>query len=155
LYHPAVGPDLPVLFRRERRVHEWALAEGVIVTALEEAEKEGLREITRIDVSIGELQRISEETFRFAISEVLPARNPRLRSTEIRLQVEPAAFRCRACGREFPLAEAGGGLDANEGEAVHFVPELAHAWLRCPACKGPDFEVVRGRGVFITGVEGS
>ena len=53
-------------------MHEWALAEGVISTAVEEAEREGLVAVERVEVVIGELQRIKKETFEFAIAEVLP-----------------------------------------------------------------------------------
>ena len=37
-------------------MHEWVLAEGVISTALEVAEREGLSEITAIKIKMGELQ---------------------------------------------------------------------------------------------------
>ena len=41
-----------------------------------------------------------------------------------------------------------------ESESIHFVPELAHAFLRCPDCDGADFEVVAGRGVVLQELEG-
>ena len=37
---------------------------------------------------------------------------------------------------------------------IHFVPELAHAYLRCPDCSSADFEVLGGRGVSIDAIEG-
>ena len=43
---------------------------------------------------------------------------------------------------------------ANEREAIHFVPESAHAFLRCPACKSPDFEISKGRGVWVERITG-
>jgi len=135
-------------------MHELALAEAVIATALREAEKEGMHALTRIDVRVGELQRISREGFEFALKEVLPRTEPRLAGTEILLEIEPAGFRCRPCGREFDLSEISGPAGRDQAEAIHFIPELAHAFLRCPACESPDFEVVRGRGVSIESLEG-
>jgi hydrogenase nickel incorporation protein HypA/HybF len=135
-------------------MHELALAEAVVATALEAADREGLSEIVRIEVRLGELQQIRKDTFQFALSEVMPAAEPRLASTRIRVEVEPARFRCRPCGRAFSLNEETSPRKADQAEAIHFIPELAHAFLRCPACRSPDFEVVGGRGVSIATIEG-
>ena len=39
-------------------MHEWALAEAVISSATEIAENEGLREVTEVKITVGELQQI-------------------------------------------------------------------------------------------------
>ena len=135
-------------------MHEFALAEAVITTSLDAAEKEKLARITRIAVHVGELQSIRKETFEYALTEIMPKTEPRLSDTEISVVIIPARFRCRACGHTFDLKETGGPKDAEEKEAIHFVPELAHAFLRCPECDSPDFEVVEGRGVSIDSIEG-
>jgi hydrogenase nickel incorporation protein HypA/HybF len=136
-------------------MHELALAEAVIVTALEAADREGFSELTRIDVRVGELQRIRKDTFEFALKEILPAGEPRIAGAEIRVEIEPVRFRCRPCGREFGSADTQGPRDEDESEAIHFIPELAHAFLRCPGCDSPDFEVNGGRGVTIEALEGN
>lgn len=136
-------------------MHEYALAEGVVATALKAAEDEGLERITCIEVVIGQLQQIEEELFAFALKEVLQASEPRLTGVEFRLRSAPAVLTCRPCGARFGLDQAAGDLAGNEREAVHFLPELAHAFLRCPQCSSPDFEVTEGRGVWIETVEGS
>ncbi len=135
-------------------MHEFALAEAVVSAALREADRAGIARIEAIEVSIGELQRIQRETFEFALKEVLPADEPRLASAEMRLTIEPARFRCRGCRREFGLQETEGPKDATEAEAIHFIPELAHAYLRCPGCGSPDFELLEGRGVVLRRIEG-
>jgi hydrogenase nickel incorporation protein HypA/HybF len=135
-------------------VHELALAEAVVTAALEAAEREGLHRIDRIDVRVGELQHIRRQTFEFALKEVMPVSEPLLAATEFRVGIEPARFRCRPCGHAFGLAETGGPQDEGEQEAIHFVPELAHAFLRCPHCGSPDFDLVEGRGVSIRSIEG-
>jgi len=129
-------------------MHEFALAEAVVRAALREAEKAGIARIGAIEVSIGELQRIERAAFEFALREVLPSNEPRLAGVAMRLTIEPARFACRACEHEFGLREAAGSAEASEEEAIHFIPELAHAYLRCPECCGPDFELRRGRGVM-------
>jgi len=135
-------------------VHEWALAEGVVRAALAEAESNGLSRVERIDVELGQLQQISEETLRFAIREVIPAGIEALRGVEVCVAVEPARFRCRRCGRRFERGEAGDPGETGS-EAIHFIPELAHAFLCCPECRSPDFEVLSGRGVRLAAIRGS
>jgi hydrogenase nickel incorporation protein HypA/HybF len=135
-------------------MHELALAEAVVTAALKFSDREGLSELARIEVRVGELQGIRKEIFEFALAEVMPAVEPRLASTEIHVEIEPARFHCRSCGVRFSLNEETGLRGAEEVEAVHLVPELAHAFLRCPACRSPDFEVVAGRGVSIGAIEG-
>jgi hydrogenase nickel incorporation protein HypA/HybF len=135
-------------------MHEWALAEGVIKTALEAGEKEGLKSIARISVKIGELQRIKKDVFENALQTVMPADDPRLASTRIALEIEPARFRCRPCQAGFVLADLDGPVDHDQLESIHFIPELAHAFMSCPKCHSPDFEVTEGRGVWIDAVEG-
>ncbi len=134
-------------------MHELALAEAVIHAALDTAAQNHLTRLTRIVVQIGELQTIEREVFEFALREVLPASEPRIATTQIDLEVEPARFRCRPCGREFALADTE-RTSGDASEAIHFIPELVHAFVCCPACGSPDFEVTAGRGVLLRELEG-
>lgn len=135
-------------------MHEMALADAVVTTAIREGERNGLSRITEVVVRIGELQRIDREVFAFALQQVLPAAEPRIAGVRFRIESEAALFRCRPCGRSFGTGDTAGPGGHDEEEAIHFVPELAHAFLRCPDCASPDFEVVRGRGVGIEAIEG-
>ena len=127
-------------------MHELALAEAVVTAAIETAKKNGLTKVTRIEVRVGELQQIEREAFRFAIEEMIEA--------AIDVQADPARFLCRRCGLEYGLADTRGPGDHDASEAIHFIPELAHAFLRCPACESPDFTVTGGRGVTLGAIEG-
>ncbi|MDH3283458.1 MAG: hydrogenase nickel incorporation protein HypA [Acidobacteriota bacterium] len=135
-------------------MHELALADAVVTSALAAAEREQLREVTRIAVRIGELQQIDKDVFKFALEQVMPSGEPRLAGTSFTLETVPARFRCRACNRGFTRSETGGSLGKEEAEAIHFLPELAHAFLRCPGCDSGDFAVQDGRGVSIAYIEG-
>jgi hydrogenase nickel incorporation protein HypA/HybF len=134
-------------------VHELALADAVITAALDVARKNDMERIDRIDVAVGELQRIKRDVFEFALKQVLPANEPLLTDVHIGLEIEPARFRCRPCGHEFGVQDPA-PLDEKQAEAIHFVPELSHSFLRCPSCRSPDFEVLGGRGVSIRRIEG-
>ncbi|MGC9443667.1 MAG: hydrogenase nickel incorporation protein HypA [Candidatus Methanospirareceae archaeon] len=133
-------------------MHEWALAEAVIEAAVADARKEGMTEITEITVRIGELQQIELDPFTFALDEITKMHGKLLQNAQVKLEDEPAIFTCRVCGTEWRYQKA--SLNEAEGEAIHFAPEVAHAYMRCPSCKSPDFEVVQGRGVTIQRIKG-
>ncbi len=135
-------------------MHEWALARGVVRASLEVAEREGMARLLRVEVRLGALQQVQPEVFQAALEAVRPAGEPRLEGTVFALEVEPARLRCRPCGRDFALADGLAELPEAEREAVHFLPELAHGFLRCPACGSGDFAVTAGRGVRLAAVEG-
>ena len=135
-------------------MHEFALAQAVIDAALHAATDAGIARITTIAVRIGELQNIDPASFEFALKHVLPLEEPRLADTAIAIAREPAGFRCRPCQHAFTLAETCAAKPGAASEAIHFLPELAHAFLRCPRCDSSDFEIVAGRGVSLEAVEG-
>jgi len=130
-------------------VHEWALAEAVISTASKIAEKEGLKKITEIKLKIGELQQIDLEAFQFALTQIS---GQHAIHAEFRFEIEKAEFKCRICGYVWPFDK--NSLNPEAQEAVHVIPEVAHAFIKCPRCGSPDFEVVSGRGVWIESVRG-
>jgi len=130
-------------------VHEWALAEAVISTASKIAEREGLKKITEIKVKVGELQQIDLEAFQFALTQI--SSQYAINAT-FRFEIEKAEFKCRICGHVWPFDKNSLGPEARE--AVHVIPEVAHAFIKCPRCGSPDFEVVSGRGVWIESVRG-
>ncbi len=135
-------------------MHEWALADGVVSTALKAAEKEGLNKITKIKIKIGEVQQIEIEVFRFALQEVIKPQKALLKDTEIEIGTDKAILKCRNCGHEWAFSDAMKKLSEEESESIHFVPEVAHVYIRCPSCKSPDFELMKGRGVWIESIEG-
>ena len=134
-------------------MHEWSLAEAVIATAIEEAKKGRLDEVTKIKLKIGELQQMDTEIFEFALNEIAKVQGASLLTNmKVEMDIERAIFRCRVCGNDWAFGEA--GLGEEEYEAIHFAPEVAHAYIRCPSCKSPDFEVLQGRGVSIEYIKG-
>ena len=130
-------------------MHEWALAESVIIAALEVADTEGLNRVTEVFLKVGELQGIELEILEFALSQL---KRGKLENAKFKTAVVKGELRCRVCGHKWDLDR--GRLDESVAEAIHFVPEVAHAYLRCPRCKSPDFEVVEGRGVWLQTIKG-
>jgi hydrogenase nickel incorporation protein HypA/HybF len=127
-------------------MHEWALADAVLeaTTAAMVGRAPGcLRTVT---ILMGELQAIERSIFDVALRTLLEEKP--FRQAAFVVETEPAAFQCRACGAAWDLAGIA-GLDAESREAIHFLPEAAHAFISCPSCGSPDFTLLRGRGVSI------
>ena len=49
-------------------MHEWALAEAIINAAAEIAEKEGIIEVTQVEIRVGELQQVERDILKFALA---------------------------------------------------------------------------------------
>lgn len=129
-------------------MHEWALAESVVETVRREA---GGRRVLRVRLSFGELQAVDRDIFAAALADLAPPAG--MDPAAFAVEDEPARFACRACGRTWALADEP-RLSAEEREAVHLLPEAAHAYLACPGCgSSADFDVIAGRGVSIAAME--
>jgi hydrogenase nickel incorporation protein HypA/HybF len=130
-------------------VHEWALAEAVVLTLSQYLREAGLSRVSRVVVSLGELQAVDREVFEFALRELAS-----LYGVEVgRFEVvdEEASFECRSCGFRWGLRDL--SLPDEVRESIHFLPEAAYAYVRCPRCGSADFALLSGRGVRLVGVE--
>ncbi len=132
-------------------MHEWALAQSIIYSAIEYQKKNNLKEITEFTVKMGELQQIDKEILEFALKEI--AQFKKMTKIKINIKTEKAILKCRACGHEWNLSNPVSKLGKYELESIHFIPDIAHVYLRCPKCKSPDFEIVKGRGVLIDSIK--
>jgi len=133
-------------------MHEWSLAQAVIYTAIEYQKKEKLKEVTELEVKMGELQQIDIEIFKFALKEIVQFK--KMMGTKIRIETEKAVLKCRVCGYQWNFSDSTKRLNEDKAELIHFIPEVAHVYLRCPKCKSPDFEITKGRGVWISSIKG-
>ena len=130
-------------------MHEWALAEAIISTVSEVAKKEKLVEIKEVKIKIGELQQIELDIMVFALSQL---KTPHLRDAEFDFKSVQAELRCRNCENQWVFNRD--ELDSEMAEAIHFVPEIAHTYIKCAKCGSPDFEVIKGRGVWVESIVG-
>ncbi len=130
-------------------MHEWALAEGVITTAQKFAEENDLNKVTEVVIMIGELQQIDHEVLEFTFEQL---KTELFKDAKFVLKTQPAKFKCRACGNEWSFKAQ--GLTEDISEAIHFVPEMAHVYIKCTQCESPDFEVTEGRGVWLATIKG-
>ena len=135
-------------------MHEFALAEAVISAVVKAAEEAGIRTVKEFTIRIGELQQIDPEVFGGALKQLSTSRLDLLAKASIKIRKEGAAFRCRVCSHEWRFADFKDGLVEEISEAIHFIPEMAYAHIRCPECSSPDFELTHGRGIWVDEVTG-
>lgn len=123
-------------------MHEWALAESVVQTVMENDILKG----RRVKILLGKLQTIEKDIFEFALNEVM-----KLQKTKFDFlieEVEPE-FKCLSCGVVFKLKDIT-TYDDVEKENIHFIPEMVKAFSKCPKCGSVDFEITKGRGVSLS-----
>jgi hydrogenase nickel incorporation protein HypA/HybF len=131
-------------------MHEWALAEAVVSSVDRIRQEHENRRVLAVHVRVGELQRIEMEVFRQGLAIHLEERTygPEV----FHFESDPASFHCNRCGHEWLLGSVE-NLGEDEMEAIHFLPEAANVYLRCPSCGSPDFALGAGRGVRIASVD--
>ena len=130
-------------------MHEWALAEAVVTAAQQIAEKEKLKEIREVNIKIGELQQVERDIFRFALSQLKSAS---FKNVKFHISTAKTTLKCRVCGNKWLFSKS--KLDEDIAEAIHFVPEVAHSYIKCSKCGSPDFEISEGRGVWLENITG-
>jgi hydrogenase nickel incorporation protein HypA/HybF len=130
-------------------MHEWALAEAILKSAEQVAQQEKLKDITEVTIKIGELQQIEPPILRFALNQMKP---DNFKKAKFRILKAKSTLKCRVCGTvwQFNFKK----LDKATAEAIHFVPEVAHTYVKCPKCGSSDFEIVSGRGVWLEDIKG-
>ena len=112
-------------------MHELPVVLDIIRVADEAAEKNGFRKITKIDLVIGELSSIVDESVQMYFE--IAAKDGPCSGAELVFEHRPALLKCRDCGRTFPHAKS----------------------FCCPVCGG-DSVLVKGTGreFYIRSVDG-
>ena len=136
------------------RMHEWALAESIVLAVVEAAQKEKLKAITEVTVQIGELQQIEKEIFLFALHELAKSQKPKIKNNAFQLKTQKSTLTCKTCGGSWKYSDMKKKLSETESESIHFIPEVVFVHARCPHCGSPDFEITQGRGVMLTSIKG-
>jgi len=111
-------------------MHELAVTESLLNTALEYAEKNEAQKVTCLNLTVGSLSGIIDESVQFywdMISEGTICQSAKLSFEKI-----PARMRCLACNHEYALEQ-----------------EL----IPCPACQSMDIKVISGSEFFLDSIE--
>lgn len=110
-------------------MHEFSIAEDILESALEEAEKHKATTIKRIHVTVGELLMARLDQLEFALKSL--AVDTIAEDMDVKLKTTPPKFKCE-----------------NEHISEIHIDEddiyLALASLKCPVCKKP-LQVLSGK----------
>ena len=111
-------------------MHELSVTQNLLNLVLEQAEKAGAQRVTRINLRIGEMSGIVDNSVQFYfdfLSKDTLAQGARLAFARI-----PVRFRCRSCATEFEPGE--------------------RDWA-CPVCGATGGEIVAGQEMAVESIE--
>lgn len=111
-------------------MHELAIADSIIKTVLEEAERRKLGYIKKIAVRIGALTDIVPDALQFGFDAA--SADTELRQTILEINTIPVAGECKSCGKKFEVRE--------------------HIFV-CPACQSFNIETISGDELDIEYIE--
>ncbi len=132
-------------------MHEWALADAIVNSSLELAKDKCLKKVNEILIRIGEVNSIDLDAFKFALSEIM--KDTILENSKIVFNEIKAILKCNNCGFIFNYKDEFMKLSFDEKEAIHFIPETVHIYLRCPNCGSVDFDFIEGRGIYLEDIK--
>lgn len=111
-------------------MHEMGVCDGILTAAIDAAKANGATRINSIDVTIGELMQIVEDSLQFAF-EVL-RENTMAADAVLNVTIVPAEARCVECGTVF---------------------ERDLYDVKCPRCGSYLGELVHGREFAIDSID--
>ena len=111
-------------------MHELAVTQGMLSIALEHAAKAGATKITHINLVVGEISGIVDDSVQFYFDFV--SKDTTAEGATLNFDRVPARFRCHACGAVFS-------------------PENRQ-WT-CPQCGELSVEIVAGREFYVDSIE--
>lgn len=105
--------------------------------------------MSEVTIRVGALQQVEPPILRFALKQM---GDGILRGAKYRILKAKSTLKCRVCGTTWQYNQK--KLDKATAEAIHFVPEVAHSYIKCPKCGSPDFEIASGRGIWLEDIKG-
>ncbi|MCX7871398.1 MAG: hydrogenase nickel incorporation protein HypA [bacterium] len=128
-------------------MHEISLAKAAYDTIISICSKnnKNINQIKEIVLTIGEIQNIDLELFLFSLKDYL-------NEVELKYDIVKAKLKCNNCFTQWDYSQALESLKEEEKEAIHFLPETIHAYIKCPNCKSIDFLITEGRGIYISSI---
>ncbi len=110
-------------------MHELSMAQAIVDTVLDAAEKNNAEEIVEVTIEIGMLTMLNPEQLKFLLGVI--TEDTLLENAEIIIEDVPVEIECKNCEFE--------GL-ANTDGSDHYL-----AIVLCPECGERNVEIIKGR----------
>lgn len=111
-------------------MHELSVTESMLSVVLRHAEASRAKEVTRINMVLGEMSSVMEESVKFYFDII--ARDTIAQNAELNFRRTKLIARCGGCGNEF--------------EVIEFD-------FRCPECEAEKTEIISGREFQVESIE--
>jgi hydrogenase nickel incorporation protein HypA/HybF len=112
-------------------MHELKIAEDLSVIVLDTAHDNNLSKVTRVNIIFGQMVQIVPDIFEFAFRETV--RDSVAQNAELDIEIIPIKIKCKNCGSVFQVADY---------------------LFACNFCYSTDIEIIQGKEIFITSIEG-
>ena len=112
-------------------MHELPATQGILSVALEAAQQNGARRITAIDLTIGELASLLNDSVQFYFD--ILSQGTIAEGAVLRFRREPGTATCVDCGHQFSVS--------------------APLSATCPVCAGVRLHVSGGREFYVESIE--
>ncbi len=112
-------------------MHEYSVTKALIDLCNQEAEKNKLSKVKKINLKIGKFTGFSPDSIRFYFSYLGP--ETKCADAEIKFEEIPIRVRCQGCREESIIEEP---------------------IFLCPHCGKADIEVISGREFYVESIEG-
>ncbi len=112
-------------------MHELSMAESLIGILLDEARNHGIERISKIKLQVGELSAVVPDSLTFCFE--LVSRDTIAEGAVLEIENIPVVARCDKCDLSF---------------------QVQNSVFLCPRCDEPVFELLSGRELSVTSIEG-
>lgn len=111
-------------------MHELAITEAIVRSAVPKAQAAGAKRIITIKLKLGALSDIVPSYIEYYLQYA--AKGTIAEGSKIQVETIPVRIKCFACGQE---------------------SELERHTYKCPVCSSDEFKVIQGREYFIDSLE--
>jgi hydrogenase nickel incorporation protein HypA/HybF len=110
-------------------MHELSMAQAIVDTVLDAAEKNDAQDVLEVTIEIGQLTMLNSEQLKFLLDVIIEG--TLLENSKILIEEIPVEIKCQSCDFEG---------EANTEGSDHYLTIVI-----CPECGGRNFEITKGR----------